>query len=61
MANLIGYLQGNRGMVHRLGNSVIDSELKTWEGRITTTLNKDGQYYVSVNGKQVAEGNVNNK
>lgn len=61
MAALIGYLQGNREMVHRLGSKVIDSKLATWRGKIETTLTKDGQYYVSVNGHQVAEGNVNQK
>jgi len=59
MAALIGYLQGNRGRVHRLGSRVIDSRLATWRGEIDTTLTKDGKFFVSVNGKQIAEGNVN--
>jgi hypothetical protein len=63
MAALIGYLEygHHAGLVHRLAHKVIESELRTWDGRINTTLLKDGTYFVSVNGKDVANGNVNKK
>jgi len=63
MAALIGYLEygHHAGTVHRLAHKVIESELRTWEGKINTTLTKDGTFYVSVNGKDVATGNVNGK
>ncbi len=61
MAALIGYLEygHHAGTVHRLAHKRIESELRTWEGRIDTQLEKDGTFYVSVNGKQIATGNVN--
>jgi len=61
MAALIGYLEygHHAGIVHRLSHKVIESQLRTWKGRIDTTLLKDGTYYVSVNGKDIATGNVN--
>lgn len=60
MAALRGVLQGNRGAVSRLGSpkSGIRSTLNTWHGRILTRLEADGTYHVTVNGKVVAEGNV---
>jgi len=63
MAALIGYLEygHHAGVVHRLAHRVISSQLATWEGRIDTTLARDGNFYVSVNGKQIAEGNLNDK
>jgi len=67
MANLIGYVQGNRGQVHRLGSRVVDSSLQTWDARIDTTLTKDGHYVVSIHPKHggktivVAEGDLNER
>ena len=50
MAALIGYLQGNRGEVSRLGSksSGINSRLQTWHGGIRTQLNADGEFVVYV-------------
>ena len=63
MAALIGYLEygHHAGVVHRLAHRTISAQLRTWEGRIDATLNKDGTYYFSVNGKDIATGNVNKK
>ena len=63
MAALIGYLTygHHAGTVHRLAHRVIESQLATWEGRIDTGLNKNGDASVSVNGKEVWHGNVNKK
>uniref|UniRef100_A0A6M3LP45 Uncharacterized protein n=1 Tax=viral metagenome TaxID=1070528 RepID=A0A6M3LP45_9ZZZZ len=67
MANLIGYLQGNRSQVSRLGSKVIDSSLRTWDARIDTTLTDEGNYIVSVDHKYgrkrvvIAEGNLKEK
>ena len=63
MAALIGYLNygHHAGTIHRLAHKVIDSRLATWEGSISTWLSKDGSYSVTVNGKTVAEGNVNER
>ncbi len=63
MAALIGYLTygHHAGTIHRLAHRVIESQLATWEGRIDTTLTKDGKYWVSVNGKEIASGDVNPK
>ncbi len=63
MANLIGYLQGTRGRVSRLGSQDIEARLETWEGAITVRLDKDGQFTVSVGpkrstGRTIATGNV---
>lgn len=66
MAALRGTLQGNRGMVSRLGSekSGIVSELNTWNGVIRTHLEADGTYRVEVDDfhggrrKLVAEGSV---
>ena len=63
MANLIGYLEGNRGSVSRLGSKVITSTLATWEHEIRTWLDKDGGYKIeitAIHGKtlKVIEGNV---
>ena len=46
MANLIGYLKGNRGSVSRLGSQVITSRLAAWHGEIQTWLDKDGGYKI---------------
>ena len=61
MANLRGVLQGSRGLTSRLGSREIWSRLNTWEGDIFTTLFKDGDAVVEVNGKEVWRGNVNKK
>ena len=61
MAKLIGYLEygHHAGTVHRLAHKIISSRLNTWEGGISTQLNKDGTFYVHVNGNEIARGNVN--
>jgi hypothetical protein len=66
MANLIGYMQGNRGETSRLGSNEIHSQLETWQGAIHVSLDKDGNYSVRIGEKGyanrlVVEGNVNNK
>jgi hypothetical protein len=58
MAEFIGYPQGCRGEVHRLGSkkSGITSRLKTWDSEIRTSihLNDNGKHVlvVDVNGKE---------
>ncbi len=64
MAPLRGTLQGTRGETSRLGHKEITSVLSTWEGRVTTTLWKDGTFTVELApiggyGRTVAVGNVN--
>lgn len=63
MAALIGWLRygHHAGQIHRLAHKSISSSLKTWEGEISTVLDKDGESGVYVNGKKVWEGNVNRK
>ena len=63
MAALIGFLDygHHAGVVHRLAHRTISATLKTWQGEIGVTLNKDGTFYVSSNGKDIAKGNVNTK
>ena len=63
MAALIGFLDygHHAGVVHRLAHRTISSNLKTWQGEIRTSLNKDGTFFVSVNGKDIAKGNVDTK
>ena len=46
MANLIGYLQGNRGEVSRTASHEITATLKTWQGSVSLWLHKDGSYTV---------------
>lgn len=48
MAPLRGTLQGTRGETSRLGHKEITSVLSTWEGRVTTTLWKDGTFTVEL-------------
>ena len=50
MAALRGTLEGNRGTVSRLGskNSGIQSTLNTWDGRIVTKLDSDGDFSVYI-------------
>ena len=55
MANLIGYLQGNRGSVSRLGSKVITSRLATWDNDIRTWLDKDGGYKVEIRDRHSGE------
>ena len=62
MAALIGYLNygHHAGTIHRLAHRTIQSQLATWTGNITTTLDKAGNYTVHVTGKGiVSQGNVN--
>lgn len=64
MAPLRGTLQGTRGETSRLGHREITATLSTWEGRVTTTLRKDGTFTVELapvdgHGRTVAVGNVN--
>ncbi len=63
MAALIGHLNygHHAGTIHRLAHRAIDSKLATWNGEISTYLDKDGTYSVCVNGKETATGNVNHK
>jgi len=63
MAALIGFLDygHHAGVIHRLAHRTISSNLKTWHGEIRTTLNKDGSFYVSVNGEDIVRGNVDSK
>ena len=63
MAALIGYLNygHHAGTIHRLAHRDINSKLATWQGDIRTYLSKDGNYLVEVNGKRIAEGNVNER
>ena len=61
MAPLIGYLKGNRGETHRLGQDIITSKLATWEGNIETNLLKDGSASVAVDGVEVWKGFVGKK
>jgi len=50
MANLIGYVQGDRGSAHRVGSKIIDSRLQTWEGRVYTWLDNKGEVKVQISG-----------
>jgi hypothetical protein len=69
MANLYGRLHGNHWHkeVTRTAVDSVDSTLETWEGKITTRLNRDGEFVVTVSSKYggvfdelvVAAGNVN--
>lgn len=64
MANLIGYMRGNRGKVSRLGTDSISATLETWSGAINTELRADGSFAIYVGPKSsgghiVATGNVN--
>lgn len=69
MANLYGRLQGSHREVTRTGSWSIDSTLETWDGKIKTTLNRDGEFVVTVASKYggvfdelvVASGNVNSE
>lgn len=63
MAALIGYLNYDHHarVIHRLSHHDISSRLATWTGAISTELSKDGTYSVFVNGKLVADGNVEMK
>lgn len=66
MANLYGRLQGNRGQTTRVGSTLIDSTLETWDGEIRTTLTKDGSFVVMIGPKNgadmiIAVGNVNDR
>jgi hypothetical protein len=64
MAALRGTLVGNRGTVSRLGSrsSGIVSRLNTWEGAIRTSLDADGNFWITIepnNGRMVElSGNV---
>ena len=51
MANLIGYLDGRRGRISRLGNSRIAATLETWHGAISVDLGRDGSFQVDIGGK----------
>jgi hypothetical protein len=64
MAPLRGTLKGTRGETSRLGHKEITATLSPWEGRVTTTLRKDGTFAVEIvpldgHGRTVAVGNVN--
>lgn len=68
MAALIGYLQGNRGGVSRLGSkdSGIGANLQTWHGKIAVWLSADGDFYVDIGpkhggGRTVLKGNVDKR
>ncbi len=63
MAPLYGRLQGNRGEATRMGFEEITAALQTWEGRVTTTLRKDGTFTVEMgpldgHGRTAVVGNV---
>jgi peptidyl-tRNA hydrolase len=68
MAPLYGRLQGNHWHkeVTRTGVYEVESTLETWDGKITTYLNRDGEFVVTVSSKYggvfdelvVATGNV---
>lgn len=51
MANLIGYLQGNRGEVSRLGSDTIRANLQTWDGKVDVTLSKNGDFFITIADK----------
>lgn len=53
MANLYGILHGDRSRTDptRLGTNMIESYLEDWNGRVTTTLDKLGNFSVAVGGK----------
>lgn len=66
MAALYGRLQGNRGEATRVGTeaSGIRSTLETWQGKVVTSLDADGNFTVAVGEKHgvsqvIFEGNVN--
>jgi hypothetical protein len=52
MANLIGYVQGDRGRASRLAGRKIVGRLETWQGSIETTLDADGHFTVAVGPKE---------
>lgn len=58
MANLRGIIESDKSSCSRLSTHIIGSSLSTWGGKIETTLNKDGKYYVTVNNKLIATGYV---
>ena len=72
MAALKGTLQGNRKSISRCGDRIsgIGSNLNTWNGRIITTLEADGDFSVMLESfhhfgedsypqRIIIEGNVN--
>lgn len=68
MAALYGRMQGSRGETTRCGHDSISATLETWQGKITTVLEKDGSFTTMISGKQgegprivVAQGNVNTR
>jgi len=63
MSALYGRLQGGRGEVTRTGHYQITSKLETWEGKLETTLYRDGSFEVRLgekysSGKLVLSDNV---
>lgn len=59
MANLRGVIESDKSTVSRLSSHIIGAALNTHEGRIAVDLTADGRYFVRVNGKPIANGNVN--
>lgn len=67
MANLYGILNGDKSKTSptRLGNDHISSYLEDWTGRVTTELDKLGNFTVYVERKGgggarvIANGNIN--
>lgn len=64
MASLIGYLEGSRGQVSRLGSkrSGITATLQTWGGKVYVHLASNGEFrveYGEMDGpKNVLNGKV---
>lgn len=63
MANLIGYVEGNKGRASRVSPNIIGATLETWHGQITVNLKKDGEFDIYIgpkgsHGMLVASGNV---
>lgn len=66
MANLYGRLQGSRKEVTRTGHDAIQAKLETWEGSISVTLLKNGEFRVYIGDKshprvELASGNINDR
>jgi hypothetical protein len=67
MANLYGILNGDKSKTSptRLGHDYISSYLEDWTGRVTTELDKFGNFSVYVERKgggariEIASGNIN--
>lgn len=64
MANTYGWLVGGNAhndtqSVTRAGSKYVYSKLQTHEGKLESEVWHDGRFRVSVNGHEIAVGNVN--